>query len=75
MIKARDVGRYSAVTAVRPAFALGAACATPLRNAKTAYVRAQKSSRLYRTDQAFASCKLALAEAGLEARTPNWKLE
>ena len=50
------------------ALALCAACATHLRNAKTAYADAQELTRLYRTEQALAAYKLALAEASLEAQ-------
>jgi hypothetical protein len=68
MIGTRKGLRFRLAVAIGLAFALGAACATHLRNAKTAYTQAQESARLYRTDQAAAAYKRALAEAGLEAR-------
>jgi tetratricopeptide (TPR) repeat protein len=56
------------VAALALALALCASCATHLRNAKTAYTNAQELNRLYRTEQALAAYKLALAEASLEAQ-------
>jgi len=60
-------GRLGIVAALALALAAFASCATHLRNAKTAYANAQELSRGYRTEQALAAYKLALAEAALEA--------
>jgi hypothetical protein len=57
---------FLAVSAL--ALVLCAACATHLRNAKTAYTEAQEFSRVYQTEPAVAAYKRALAEAGMEAR-------
>ncbi|HYA48487.1 MAG TPA: hypothetical protein VEG35_02205, partial [Burkholderiales bacterium] len=46
---------------------LCASCLTHLGNAKAAYAEAQEFSRQYRTEQAAAAYKQALAEASLEA--------
>jgi hypothetical protein len=60
--------RFRFLLALALVLVFGASCLTHLRNAKTAYAEAQEFSRLYRTEQAVAAYKRALAEAGLEAR-------
>jgi tetratricopeptide (TPR) repeat protein len=50
------------------ALALVSACASHLSEAKSAYAKGQELSRSYRSEQAVAAYKRALAEAGLEAR-------
>ncbi len=58
----------TAVLAAALAAALLGACATHLREAKTAYTRGQEFARAMRTEEAVASYKRAAAEAGIEAR-------
>jgi tetratricopeptide (TPR) repeat protein len=67
MVKTR-AGILRVFAAIGLAFVLSAACATHLRNAKTAYAEAQEFARRYQTAQAVAAYKLSLAESGTEAR-------
>ena len=64
-VRRRGAPVRAAVAAV--ALLASAACLTHLRNAKAAYMEAQELSRQYRTEQATAAYKRALAEASLEA--------
>ena len=67
MVKAR-AGRSGLFAALVAVLALGAACATHLRQAKTAYAEGQELSRRYQTEQAVAAFKRSLAESAIEAR-------
>jgi len=74
MMKARPPsGRSWRPAALIPvillAAAFAAACATHLRQAKTAYAEGQELSRRYRTEQALAAYKRSLDESTLEARS------
>jgi hypothetical protein len=72
MMKNARAGKLCLFLTIALALVLSVACATHLRNAKTAYTQAQEFSRRYQTGQAVAAYKRALAEAGLEAlRNPS----
>ncbi len=67
MMRGRE-RRLRTVAAFALALAVCASCVTHLRNAKTSYTHAQELSRQYRTEEALAAFKFALAEAALEAQ-------